>query len=171
MSGQPLELIIARHAKSSWRFSGLDDFHRPLNKRGLRDAVRMPKLVASRIPTPDRVLSSDAVRAVQTAQALADGFGLAEDAVELCHDMYLASAVGLLETLSRDGGSVHRVLMVGHNPGLTDLYNLLVDSPVDNLPTLAVAHLALDVPGWDRIEPGCGRSLRLLLPKELLEDG
>ena len=170
MSEQHLELIIARHAKSSWRFSDLDDFHRPLNKRGLRDAVQMPKLVAARIPTPDRVLSSDAVRAVQTSQALADGFGLPDDAVELLHDMYLASAEGLLALLARGAGA-HRVLIVGHNPGLTDLYNLLVGNPVENLPTLAVAHLALDAPGWDRIEPGCGRSMRLLLPKEVLRHG
>jgi phosphohistidine phosphatase len=171
MREHPLELIIARHAKSSWRFADLDDFHRPLSKRGLRDVVRMPRMVAARVPAPDLLLSSDAVRAVQTSQALADGFGLDPAAVVLRHDMYLASAEDLLAVLAGDAGSAHRVLVVGHNPGLTELFNLLVGNPVENLPTLAVAHLALEVPAWDRVGPGCARSLRLLLPKELLKDG
>jgi hypothetical protein len=60
---------------------------------------------------------------------------------------------------------------VGHNPGLTDLYNLLVGNPVDNLPTLAVAHLLLHAPHWDALTPGCASCRALLLPKELLRDG
>ena len=61
-----LRLTLVRHAKSSWRFASLDDFHRPLNARGLRDLVHAPALVAACVPVPDQVLSSDAVRAVQT---------------------------------------------------------------------------------------------------------
>jgi len=170
VSAEP-ELVIARHAKSSWRFGALDDFHRPLNKRGLRDLVRMPKLVAERIAAPDRVLSSDAVRAVQTCQALADGFGVAADAVRVLHELYLASAPDLLALLAREGAGAHRVLVVGHNPGLTDLYNLLVDQPIDNLPTLGVTHLVLHAPSFDALTPGCASVRALLLPKELLRDG
>ena len=165
---EPLELLIARHAKSSWRFADLDDFHRPLSKRGLRDAVRMPKLVAERLPAPERALSSDAVRAVQTCQALVDGFGLPEDAVVLRHDLYLASHDEILEVIAREAGAARRIMVVGHNPGLTDLYNHLVRNPVENLPTLAVAHLSLDAPGWERVPAGSATSLGLLLPRELV---
>jgi phosphohistidine phosphatase len=165
-----LWLTLVRHAKSSWRFDGMDDFHRPLNKRGLRDAVRMPRHVVSRVPPPDRVLCSDAVRAVQTCQALADAYGLAADAVVLDHQLYLAGVRGLLEALARHGGGATHLMLVGHNPGLTELYNHLVGTPLDNLPTFAVAHLELDAVTWERLRPGCGRGARVLMPKELLRD-
>jgi phosphohistidine phosphatase len=163
-------LTLVRHAKSSWRFAGMDDFHRPLNKRGLRDAVRMPRHVASRVPAPGLVLCSDAVRAVQTCQALADAYGLVDDVVVLDHELYLAGATRLRETLARHGGEETHVMLVGHNPGLTDLYNQLVTTPLDNLPTFAVAHLELDAPSWEAVRPGCGRGAKVLLPKELLHD-
>jgi len=141
-------LTLVRHAKSSWRFSGMDDFHRPLNKRGLRDAVR----------------------AVQTCQALADAYGLGEGAVVLDHALYLAEADQILEALARHGGEAPHVMLVGHNPGLTDVYNHLVDPPVGNLPTFSVAHLELDAPDWQSVGRGCGRGAGVLLPKELLRD-
>jgi len=163
-------LTLVRHAKSSWRFSGMDDFHRPLNKRGLRDAVRMPRQVVSRVPPPVLLLSSDAVRAVQTCQALADAYGLGEGAVVLDHALYLAEADQILEALARHGGEAPHVMLVGHNPGLTDVYNHLVDPPVGNLPTFSVAHLELDAPDWQSVGRGCGRGAGVLLPKELLRD-
>jgi len=163
-------LTLVRHAKSSWRFPGMDDFHRPLNKRGLRDAVRMPKQIVSRVPPPVLLLSSDAVRAVQTCQAVADAYGLNEDALVLDHALYLADVAQLLDALRRHGGEAPHLMLVGHNPGLTDLYNHLVDPPLDNLATFSVAHLELDAVSWDAIEPGCGRSARLLQPRELLRN-
>ena len=163
-------LTLVRHAKSSWRFQGMDDFHRPLNKRGLRDAVRMPRQVASRVPPPVLLLSSDAVRAVQTCQALADAYGLGEGAVVLDHALYLAGVEQILDALARHGGEAPHVMLVGHNPGLTDLHNHLVTPPLDNLPTFSVAHLELDAEDWRGIARGCGKSAGLLLPKELLRD-
>ncbi len=166
MSARALRLTLARHAKSSWRFAGLDDFHRPLNRRGLHDAARMPAILAKRLPVPELVLSSDAVRAVQTCQALADGFGLEERQVRLDHDLYLASARDILDVVARSAGAARHVLVVGHNPGLTDLYNLLAAQPVDNLPTLAVAHLELD--GADFAAATRARAASVLRPKELI---
>ncbi len=168
MSGSGLLLTLVRHAKSSWSFAGMEDFHRPLNKRGLRDAVRMPKLVAARVPCPDLVLTSDASRAVQTCQAVVDGFGLDPDVVRVDHALYLAPAEDIMDVVSRAAGAARHVLVVGHNPGLTDLHNRLARSPVDNLPTLAVAHLELDAVNFATAPPGCARSALVLVPKELL---
>jgi phosphohistidine phosphatase len=165
-----LLLTLVRHAKSSWRFSDVDDFHRPLNKRGLRDAIRMPRVVAARVPAPDRVLCSDAVRAVQTCQALADGFELPPESVVLDHDLYLAEPGEMAAVLARHGKGASHLMLVAHNPGLTDLYNRLVDTPVDNLPTFAVAHLALDARDWAAIARSRAREAKLLLPKELLRN-
>jgi phosphohistidine phosphatase len=65
-------LLVLRHAKSSWNDSALDDHERPLHERGLRDAPRMGALVREHGLRPDVVLSSDAVRARLTAEAVAE---------------------------------------------------------------------------------------------------
>jgi phosphohistidine phosphatase len=166
-----LRLTLVRHAKSSWRFTTLDDFHRPLNARGLADAARMPARLTARMPAPQLMLCSDAVRAVQTGEALAAAFDLPGACVQLHHALYMASAAGILECLAGAAGAARHVMLVGHNPGLTDLYNHLIAMPVDNLPTLAVAPLVLEAPAWSAVAPGCGRIERLLRPKEMFKDG
>lgn len=173
MSSAPgaLRLTLVRHAKSSWRFATLDDFHRPLNARGLADVTRVPPLLAARMAAPDLVLSSDAVRAVQTCEAMAAAFDLPGARVRLDHALYMASAAGIVDTVAGAAGDARHVMLVGHNPGLTDLYNHLIATPVDNLPTLAVAPLVLAAPRWSAIGPGCGRIERLLRPKEIDKDG
>ena len=65
-------LLVLRHAKSSWNDTALDDHERPLNKRGRRDGPRMGDLVREHRLTPDVIISSDAVRARLTAEAVAE---------------------------------------------------------------------------------------------------
>jgi phosphohistidine phosphatase len=166
-----LRLTLVRHAKSTWRFVVLDDFHRPLNARGLRDAVRVPPLLAARLPAPDLILCSDAVRAVQTCEVIATAFDLDAACVRLDHALYLADAHSILEVLAGAGGGARHVMVVGHNPGLTDLYNYLLHPPLDNLPTLAVASLTLDAAHWSDVPAGCGRIDWLLRPKEIPQHG
>lgn len=163
-----LTLTIIRHAKSSWRFADLDDFHRPLNKRGLRDCGKMPRQIGRRVKRPDLLLSSDAVRAVQTAQSLVDGLGLDPARVRVEHRLYLAELDTLLEEVGLVGPEVKHLMLVGHNPGLTDLYNHLLSQPIDNLPTFAVAVLKLDLSAWDQLARGCAELDQMLTPKELL---
>ena len=76
----------------------------------------------------------------------------------------------LLEALRCLPGDPAHVALVGHNPGLTDLYNALVDTPIDNLPTFGVAHIALAIPSFEAIEGSRAGHATLLLPKELLRD-
>ena len=166
-----LRLTLVRHAKSAWRYGGLDDFHRPLNARGLRDAVRVPPLLTARLPAPDRILCSDAVRAVQTCEAIAAAFDVDDACVRLAPALYLASAEDILRVLASDSGDARHVLLVGHNPGLTDLYNHLLGASLDNLPTLAVAPITLAAANWSALTPGCGRIDALLRPKEILQHG
>ena len=75
-------ILLLRHAKSSWKDAGLSDHARPLNKRGLRDAPRMGRLIAEQRLKPELILSSSAVRAMRTAQAVADAINDATPLVE-----------------------------------------------------------------------------------------
>ena len=65
-------LYLARHAKSSWKYPDLDDFERPLNKRGRRNAPFMGKILKNLKVTPDLITSSPANRAAMTARIMAD---------------------------------------------------------------------------------------------------
>ncbi len=163
-------LSLVRHAKSSWRFRSLDDFRRPLNKRGLRDCAKMPRLLAKKLPQPELLLSSDAVRAVQTCQALADAFGVPDDHIALDPEIYLADPQTLLERVHSIPDSVTHLMMVGHNPGLTELCNYLLPAPVPDLPTLAVAVLRVDGSGWSQLARGGAQLEELMQPKDMLKE-
>ena len=166
MRDQPA-LTLIRHAKSSWQFAGMDDFHRPLNRRGLADSLWMPAQVLERIDKPQVVYCSAAVRAVQTCQALCEEYALDPDSVVVDPALYLASANEILAYLQKNARRARRVFVIAHNPGLTDLFNHLAQQAIDNLPTFAVAHLNLPTNKWSVLTAHCARVEHLLLPKEL----
>ncbi|MGI9332635.1 MAG: SixA phosphatase family protein [Gammaproteobacteria bacterium] len=150
-------LTLVRHAKSSWRFGGLEDARRPLNRRGLNDCLSMPARMAACVPAPDAILASDAVRTVQTAVAIAAAYDLPEDAVHLDSSLYLAGDLDMLAVCAeRRWREYEHLMLVGHNPGMTELYNRLVAQALDNMPTFAVAHLECGCT-WNELA-GCGEN-------------
>ena len=157
-------LTLVRHAKSSWTYD-LEDFVRPLNRRGLRDCQRMRPVLAARLERPDLVLASDAARAVQTCQVVGDALELSGESTRFDHELYLADAAALLGRVRETPREVCHLLIVGHNPGLTDLYNRLCDEYVENLPTFAVAVLELGVGRWADVAEHSARLRDLILPK------
>jgi len=159
-------LTLVRHAKSSWKNAGLADIDRPLNGRGKRDAPRMGGLLAEAGIVPDIILVSPARRARKTAKLLARAIPNAIGRILFDPALYEASAAVLLERVRSFDDSWQHVMLVGHNPGLTDFANLLAAAGVDNLPTCGtlVADLAID--SWAAADAGCGRSVLYLIPKE-----
>jgi phosphohistidine phosphatase len=146
-------LTLFRHAKSSWDDPELDDHDRPLAERGHRDARRMGKRLARRELSPDRLLTSTALRARQTAEYLADALGLAANAVRVERRIYLASPGELLAVLAKVDPAVDSLLLIGHNPGLTELTNrLLPKLKLDNLPTAGAVGVECDCAGWHDID-------------------
>ena len=139
-------LLVLRHAKSSWNDPALDDHERPLNQRGRRDAPRMGALVREDGLIPDVVLSSDAVRARLTAEAVAE---TARYAGEILLDprLYLASPADILSLLPTVRENAGTVMIVGHNPGLEKLVEHLTGEPQD-MPTAALAQIGLPIDQW-----------------------
>jgi phosphohistidine phosphatase len=159
-------LMVLRHAKSSWDEPGLDDHARPLNDRGERDAPRMGRLVRDRDLLPDLILSSDAVRARLTAEAVAAAAGF-DGTIQLEPSLYLASAAGILEVLSSIDEDAGRVMIVGHNPGLEELVARLTRGP-ESLPTASLALITLRIDRWaDLTTKTRGTLAGLWRPKEL----
>jgi phosphohistidine phosphatase len=142
-------LILFRHAKSSWKDEQSKDVDRPLANRGKRDAPRMGKRLKARRAAPELMLSSHARRALETIALLADELDYAHDDLEIDENLYLASPEEILAVVARLDDSFATVLLVGHNPGLTDLANrLLPDLALDNLPTSGVVAVDFTIRSW-----------------------
>jgi phosphohistidine phosphatase len=165
-------LILVRHAKSSWSFSGLADADRPLNARGERDAPVMANWFLSTGYRPDLLMTSFANRALTTARIFAHALNYPVERIRLSETLYEASANQLLETIRALDDELSTLMLFGHNPGFNDLLALLLGSEVDNMATCAVAILNLPVSRWSQLSPaGVGKRraemVVLQLPKRL----
>ena len=161
-------LLVLRHAKSSRDDRTLDDHERPLNERGQRDAPRMGALLREYGLVPDLILSSDALRARQTAEAAAKAAHYAGE-VRLDPRLYGASPADIVRVLRTvDETNASTVMIVGHNPGLEELVARLTLERQD-LPTAALAQIALPVDQWrDLTVSRRGSLVGLWRPKELI---
>jgi phosphohistidine phosphatase len=159
-------LLVLRHAKSSWNDSALPDHERPLNDRGRRDAPLMGDVLRQLPLTPTMILSSDAVRAHTTAEAVAEAAGWRGDVV-LDHRLYLAGPDDIMAVLREVPDGSATVMVVGHNPGLEDLIAMLAGEP-HAMPTAALAQLALPIEHWSELDASTRGTLEgLWRPKEL----
>src|SRR5688572_18148452 len=136
-------LLILRHAKSSWADSSIDDWQRPLNERGLRDAPRAGAWLREHGIEPDIIITSDAVRARTTAQAVAKAAGYSGDIVS-DPSLYHAKVDDLLHALNNVSDDAKAVLIVGHNPGLEELVRAL-SAEYHGLVTTALVELELPI--------------------------
>ena len=128
----------------------LNDHERPLNERGRRDAPRMGELVREFELMPDIVMSSDAVRAQLTAEAMAQAAGYTGE-ILLDHRLYLANPSDILLLLEMGSETAETILIVGHNPGLEELIEHLTGERHD-LPTAALAQIALPINRWSDLD-------------------
>jgi phosphohistidine phosphatase len=159
--------MLLRHAKSSWKDSDVEDHDRPLNKRGKKTAPQMGRLLSTEDLVPDLILSSTAVRARDTAKAVAKAASY-EGPIELLDSLYLATAGKLMdEAQSHTPDSVGRLLLVGHNPGMEDLVGIL-SGKREAFPTGALAVFAIGIPRWKDLELGIEAKLvKVYRPKEM----
>lgn len=159
------QLFLLRHAKSSWSQPQLDDFERPLNDRGHRDAPVMGKLMKKMNILPDLIISSPAVRAAFTARIIVESIGFPEENLYYENQVYEASASALLETITGVNNTIKILLIVGHNPGLTDTINYLSPSKIENLRTCGLYGMKLNINNWQDISEECGTLLIHDFPK------
>jgi phosphohistidine phosphatase len=146
-------LILLRHAKSSWDDRGLDDHDRPLANRGLRDAPLMGERLARRNVDPDLLLVSSAKRTRQTAKLVGAALGHSDFELEIEPKIYLASPGELLQILKSVDDDVNELVLIGHNPGLTQLANLLLpELRLYNLPTAGVVAIDADASSWQNLD-------------------
>ena len=159
-------LLILRHAKSSWKDMFLADHDRPLKKRGKRDAPIMGKLLREQGLVPDLILSSTAKRALKTAVLVADACGY-DGEINVQREFYPGYPDAYIEALKETPDEYQIVMVVGHNPGLEELLELLTEA-AEFLPTAALAQVALPLDYWVELnDETSGELVNLWLPRAL----
>jgi phosphohistidine phosphatase len=145
------ELLLVRHAKSSWDDPYLDDHDRPLNDRGLRNAPEMGKRIQGWGIRHGVWISSTAVRAISTAEIMAEQIGCSPDQIQRSKDLYHASATDLQEFIAGLDDVIGSAILFGHNPGMTSLVANLYGLPIDNIPTCGVVRLQFSENDWTTV--------------------
>ena len=152
-------IVVIRHAKSSWDDPSVADHDRPLSKRGrnalspLRDHIERLEL------RPELVMCSSSRRTCETLAGIRAAFGR-KARVESDSSLYAASAEQLVTELRRLDDQVTTVVLIGHNPGVVELVDLLAsasatgEAAIDTFPTAAVAVLSVAGP-WSALQPAC----------------
>jgi phosphohistidine phosphatase len=158
-------VTLLRHAKARTNDPSLPDCERPLNERGLHDAPMMGQRLRASGARPSLVLTSPAVRALQTARLIAEEINYPLEFLQRESALYLASPDDILRVLARQDNAFNDIMICGHNPGLTDLANRLTSASIDNLPTCGLVVIEADTPEWRQLRRG-GTLVRLDYPKK-----
>ena len=164
-----LRLILTRHAKSDWSEPGQDDYDRPLNHRGRRDAPRLGAWLTSRGDVPDLILCSSAERTRETCDLVVAALP-GPPQVRHIVALYHAGPEIILSEIMKAEGRV--VMVIGHNPGIGLLALGLLHEPPANprlrdFPTAATAVVDFGVDQWALVAPGGGALRDFITPDDL----
>lgn len=160
-------LILLRHAKSDWP-EEVPDHDRPLAKRGRRDAPEVGRWLGGHDYLPDTVVCSTAQRTRQTWDLVAAKLGGAAPTVTFEPRAYGASPQTLLYLVQELTPATRTALLIGHNPGISELASALAEAPL-SFPTAAVAVLEFDG-DWSDLEPGRAYLANYVTPADLPQD-
>lgn len=157
-------LYIMRHAKSDWQDENLDDFDRELNKRGLKNAPFMAKILKSKSSKIDLIISSPAKRAIQTANIVAKELNYTKT-IEENQYIYEAYVNTLQELISYIIDSNNSVLLVGHNPGISGLAYMLCNSK-KTFETAAFIEIEFNCDSWMKVGRENAKIISYEFPKK-----
>lgn len=146
------KIYLVRHAKSSWEKAGINDHERPLNQRGIADAPVMASLLAEKHSIPEKLISSTAVRAHQTAKFFAEVFGYKPESIQTEKHLYHADIEDLLGAINAADESCDHICLFAHNPGITYFANLICEANIDNVATCGILLMHADVKHWHEID-------------------
>ena len=130
------KLIIVRHCKSSWSDMRLSDFDRPLNNRGMNDGDLMSGKLLENLSSVDLLLSSSSNRTVLTSKFFIDKINI--NKIKYEDELYHADYKTIINKLKKVDNIFNKLMVIGHNPGLTYLVNYFSNIRLYNLPTTGI---------------------------------
>jgi phosphohistidine phosphatase len=159
-------LYLVRHGRADMSDLGMADAARPLDRHGAQEVGEMGRRLVDRELSPDAVLVSTALRARQSAQILARTLELSADRLHCLSELYLASAADLLAAVRALEPQIEHAMLIGHNPGLTELARVLAPQvALEDFATGAICTLVFDAASWSAVGPGGAQELSYDAPR------
>ena len=159
-------LYLVRHAKSSWKKPELSDHDRPLNRRGKKDAPKIGKLLRERGDIPDLIITSPAKRAFSTAIRIAGELGYPPKKILKNGDLYMADDREFFSVIAGVKSKVKKLMLFGHNYGITFFANHITSMNIPNIPTSGVVRIDFDIKKWKDIQDTKGKLIYFEYPKK-----
>ena len=158
-------LIIVRHCKSSWADLSLSDFDRPLNKRGKIDGELMSSYLREKEKKIDKLISSTSKRTRLTSKYFIEKIHF--NSISYLDELYHASYSEIIKIISKIENNFNNIMVIGHNPGLTELINHFTDMRIYNIPTSGIIKVEFKEDKWSKITENKGKIVYKKFPKEL----
>lgn len=147
-------LYIVRHAKSSWKYSGIDDIDRPLKKRGIKDAHLMSKVLNKMVDKPDVFISSSANRALHTAVIFCENFGFPHFNLQIKRQLYSFSDGYLVKTVNALDDGFNSAIIFSHDHGINTFVNEFGNKPIAHVTTCGIIGIKFKEKHWKNIRRG-----------------
>jgi phosphohistidine phosphatase len=156
---------LIRHAKSSWKDIDASDFERGLTKKGRKHIETIGSYLKLRGVLPDHILSSCAVRTQETADLLAKKLEY-DGQTEYLQELYFTDTETLKEILLMQDDTFDTVFVIGHNPQITDMANMLIDEHISKIPTMGVVAINFETDSWNELIHTEGKLDFFIYPKQ-----
>lgn len=160
-------LYIVRHAKSSWDYPELTDHDRPLLEKGKKRTKKIIDFILDKSIQVDYIISSSAVRALDTAKFLARAMRYPVEDIKVDPQVYHADAEKLKDQFFDLSDKYDSVMLVGHNPTFTNFANYFLEEKIDWLPTSGIVCIDFETEKWDQIFIAVSHTKFIITPKML----
>lgn len=157
-------LHLIRHAKSSNGGAAVSDIDRPLNNRGKRSCQIMAQHIVDAGCDFDNVFCSTAKRAQMTIMGINQALEDKDIKWSLDDDLYTFDSQAILQWCQRLDDSLNNVVVVGHNPALTEFCNYVGDRYIENMPTCGYVQLSIHSGCWRDLGVKSGKLVNFLVP-------
>lgn len=160
------EIILLRHAKSSWDHRDLDDFDRPLNEKGINDIKKCVDLYKTLLHSKCQIICSTAKRTRETCIKSLNTFNVTATDVNYLNDLYHADVDTLLKMVNSQENKENSLIVIGHNNGITDFANYLTQyGNINHMPTYAAVKIKMAIDSWQEVSAGLGTVTEFYYPK------
>ncbi len=157
-----------RHAKSTWEFPELSDHERPLIEKGIKRTEKIIKFLIKKDIKPDIIISSHAVRAYETAKILVERLDFPVKEVMIEEKIYQSNLETLFNVVFGMPDDKSEMIMIGHNPTITNFANYFLSEYIDYMPTSAIVCVEFDTNKWNEIT-GAKRQTRFVIYPKMLK--
>jgi len=149
-------LYLVRHAKASWE-DNVHDWERPLTQEGVERAEKVSRLLKAKKIKPDLILSSYAFRALNTAVIFGLQLRYPVNNIEISQHIYEKRAIDILDMLRKQDDKLNNIMIFGHDPAITELYNMLTRKILLKISTSSAACIEFPVNKWKDLGSHAGK--------------